>query len=208
MTTKRSTVYLLRQSDGAVLTFDAVGSIDRKTSSRATRHPVEDGSTTSDHVQREPDRFSVKDAIVSESPLAGVGSRATGLARVSEALAWFEESQGELVSLGWRGELYENLVVTGFPYSYDKLRRRRFSISLEQIRIARADVVFVDLSDVDRTSEASDASTGDPVVDEGVEAGFASEVDAGEQASTDVSSEPSDEDNRSALAALVDSFGE
>jgi hypothetical protein len=163
--------YTILRPDGSSLTFDGVLSETYSPRVEVTSHPIEDGSAVSDHAQRIPETFGAR-VVVTETPSAPRdGLTVGGPERIQTAIRFLESCVGELLLVGKvRTGLAVSVMLTGYPYTIDGNRRVIFDLSFKQVRIAQAATVEIPAS----KPPAATAS------------GVASEVDAGQQATTSI----------------------
>ena len=90
-------ITIVREDGRTTLTFDAVISYALTGTVSVTDHPVETGSTVSDHAQRQPKQLAIT-GIVSETPYASVASSG-GADRTAQALAFLDAAAGELLTV-------------------------------------------------------------------------------------------------------------
>lgn len=200
-----SPTYLLRLDDASILRFDVVSEISLSPTVRVTEHPIEDGSAVVDHAQLQPMTGTLK-AVISESPYSG---SPIGVRRVQEALDWLDDSVGRFIRIVNRVRTIDNVLLTRWPTKITKIRNLPLSISFKQVTIASATSVTIEVSDVTRSDDGSDGSTGDAALDELTATDLPGEVDAAEQATTDTSGDVDQEgENTSTLYDLLNSFGE
>lgn len=153
------------RDDGQFWAFDLASRIARSPSARVTDHPVESGTSISDHVVREPDRLTVA-ATVTRSPMEGrTYGQPTGREREAAAVAFLGSCWGQMLTLDFPGEKIEGYVLAGFAHERGAYGATKFSLEFREIVVVDSQTVDIPLSQA-----APDTS-----------AGLASEVDAGEQ---------------------------
>lgn len=160
----------LYSPDGTYLRFDSATNVDAVFTSSVSSHPTESGSQTSDNVQREPLVVSLV-GMVTGSPLSnqlqgggGVTAGLTGEARERAAVAWLLDQQragARLFLERDRGDDLDDLVLTSVPDSTDRLRRRVFSLQLQQVLIATAGSVQIPPEQPTAAAEPALASEAD-----------------------------------------------
>ncbi len=193
--------YLRRQSDGETWRPDAVVRFSAPRTLSVTTHPVEEGVTVADHVQRQPTRISIE-CVLTENPV-GVGGATGGRVHVKELLDWLRETaelDNPLVDVVTvRDGVYTDFAIVSIPADFDNVSRVRFTLELQEIRVATATTVLISVEDVD-DYEAEDADTA-------TASGAPDEVDVGEQATTSTDTDPeAEEADKSALASLLDAL--
>lgn len=187
--------YLVRQDNGDRFTPDVVMSIGYSRDAKITSHPIEDGSTVSDHSQPGNMPITLK-AMVTETPFAFAG-QVGGISRVRQAAEWIDTAMksGALLTLvSRRMGSKANCLLKGFNYTVDSRRRLIFDVRIVQVTIATATEIMISEEDI---AESEDSSYS-----------YTDEVDVGEQATTTTETdETAEEEDISALAALLDSIG-
>lgn len=178
--------YLVRQRDRSVWEPDAAIRVNRGVSYNVTNHPVETGVTVSDLVQLDPETIDIE-VVISENPSSGNG----GPLRLRRSYQWLRDTAdaGDLVNVVTRrmGTIRDCLI-TGLPHSLDNVARLRFTISLQQVVIARATFVEILVENVAESSEA----------------GAPDEADVGEQSTTDTAEdEEAEAKDQSVLSSLL-----
>lgn len=186
-----SDVLYLRDPDtGVELRFDAVISYTGTRAYRVSQHPVERGVDVSDHVQQLPVILSVQ-ATVTETPWAG--SRPDGLAGqalINRTLALLSAMAGKrLQVVTHRLGVFPSMALSRVPLPVDKVRALTINLELQEVRIATATIVEVPVEEVVATDPGSATATGDAADfaqdAAAAAAGLPSEVDAGQQPTTD-----------------------
>lgn len=171
-----STIYA---ADGTSFTPDAVMKEDIVQDVRVTDHPIEDGSSVSDHSQTLPLRIVIT-CLVTESPISSFESEIDGVQRILDAFSFLNGAVGQLLSYqSDRYGLYESMMIEGFPSSVTKMRSAPFTISLKQVKIAT--FATVDIAPEDPAPVA--------------EAGAPDEVDTGEQPTDTPTPEAAEDDS-------------
>jgi len=175
----------LTRDDGQALVLDGYTRISYAPTISATSHPIEAGAPVTDHAQEEPLRFTVEGALV--NPVQQYVARPLA---VEEALRFFETAAGRLISVSTPDGVYTSCLLEGWGHAQTNRRGRRFDLSFKQVRLASP--VSVTIA----------ARTPSPRAG----AGMADEVDAGEQAGTQL---PAGESSglTSVSAALYDLAG-
>lgn len=140
--------------DGETLTFDAwiAGSIAGDAT--VVDHPIEDGSSVSDHSQADPISFTLE-VRQTENPIRD--TETVGEERVLEAFEFLEEARQEGAPLTVtlpRVGVYENMVVASRPMEIDQRREGRFEVTLKQIEIATVTLVDVPIEAVEPSARA------------------------------------------------------
>jgi hypothetical protein len=129
----------LTRPNGQTLTFDASPRQSHDVQVNLTEHPIEDGSTISDHGQARPREMSIT-GIVSETPLTGAVG---GPVRIEDALRFLTEAgEGvERLTVTTRLGTSSGWVLMSWPHDVTVLRGLVFELRLRQIRIASATVI-------------------------------------------------------------------
>ena len=156
-----STIYA---ADGTSFTPDSVIKETYIEDIRVTDHPIEDGSTTSDHALKLPGRI-VLECLVTESPLSsGRLKLVDGVQRMTDARDVLRGMVGQLLSYqSDRFGLIENMMLEGYPHSVDKKRAYGLTITLKEVKFA----VFSSV-EIPPEAPAPSAETGAP---DGVDTG-------------------------------------
>jgi hypothetical protein len=180
------------RDDGSALTFDGVLDYTLSSSVNVTDHPIEDGSTVSDHAQVQPKRLTVR-GIVTETPYDNVDN-VGGPDRVARALEFLDAAAGELLTVVTeRFGTLENMALTSYPTTADQVRRLLFDVEFKAVRIAVAGLIDIPPSAPATPSAAS---------------GLPDEQDVGEQPTTSTEDEPAKEEgDTSLLLDLLTSVG-
>lgn len=128
----------LTRPNGDTLTFDASPRQSWQPSVAITDHPIEDGSTVSDHAQIQPRRLAIT-GVVSETPLGEDG----GPLRVEDAVRFLNEAGegGELLTVETRLGSSTNWLLESWPHDVTVLRGLVFELSLKQVSIATAETI-------------------------------------------------------------------
>lgn len=190
----------LETPDGERLRFDAwiTGNFDG--AAIVTDHPIEGGSTISDHSQIEPLQI-VLDVRQTETPLDEPDDLWFGEARITAAMDFLRDvgrSGAPLTVTIPRIGVFENMVLSAWPNTIDQSRATAFELTLRQIEIAETAIVDVPIE----------------VVEPEARAGQQEEEDLGRQATEEdddedgdfLSSVFPDEDSQSALVQIAGAF--
>ena len=140
-------VVQLVHPDGSSIRFDAVVGGRLAVSDDVTTHPLEDGSSVSDHVTRGPWGVSLR-VLHTESPQEGDGG-ATGPDRVFQALDFLGRCRGELLTLvlDRRFRTIGRLVLTRQSGEIRRLRDLPLELEFRQVRIAYSERVSPPMAD-------------------------------------------------------------
>lgn len=185
------TLYLRDPDTGVELRFDAVIAYTATRTYRVSQHPVERGVDVADHVQQLPVILSAQ-VLVTETPWTG--SRPDGLAGVAlinRVLALLQSMAGKrLQVVTHRLGVFPSMALTRVPIPVDKVRALSINLELQEIRVATATLVEVPVEEVVTTDPGTAT---DPAADfaqdaQAAAAGLPSEVDAGQQPTTDMGS--------------------
>jgi len=126
-------------SGPAVIEFDATLSQTHIMQASVTRHPVEDGSTISDHIVDQPDAVNLV-GVISNTPLVFLGFLGTSPRRAEEAFAKLKEikESGKLVEIATSLKNYTNMAITSVRCTRDAPKGNiiEVSIDLEEVKIA------------------------------------------------------------------------
>jgi len=128
---------IYRDSDGAQMVFDGVLGYSLDPRVILTEHPIEDGSSVSDHAIKMPLRLTMR-IQVSESPMVANESTETitGPARLQEAMRFLSESVGELMTITDTKEgTFESMAIESYPHSYGTHESIQPVITFKQIEI-------------------------------------------------------------------------
>lgn len=180
---------LVRQADLATWTPDTVVSVSLSPSWSISDHPVEDGVTVSDHIQRQPAAMTIT-CVVTENPVA-VGGVTGGRTHVREKLAWLLDTAnaGQLVDVvTTRLGTFIGYAIQSAPHTIDNVARLQFDLALREVRVATSNTV-----QIDRVAEPSAAP----------------EVNVGEQTwkmggMVGADDEAAEEADQSVLASMLD----
>lgn len=185
----------LINSAGESFSMDATVELAVSAGAQTSDHPVENGSTVSDHIIRVPSRYVLR-GIVTESPFATSVNLTTGAERVTAAIDFIEAAvaQGDLLSLvSDRLGVVPNLVPVRWDHRFTARLGAQLEVHLKQLLLSEAGFVEI---------PPGIAST--PVAD----VGMPDEQDAGDQA-TESTAEPDGTDppqtveDKSVLAGLL-----
>lgn len=123
---------LIQRANGTIIYFDTAESVVKDFPSKVTSHPIESGSTITDHVVSQPRKITVNAVISNASflfadndPLTEVGAdgrRVPVAGRALSALNQLEEIRDnrEKFTLETRDEMFENMVFISFQVPRDK----------------------------------------------------------------------------------------
>lgn len=124
------------------LVFDGVVRVGFEESARVTQHPIEDGTTITDHVQAEPLPIIIEGA-VSQSPWPD-SPNALSLNPSIDAVSWLRSSIGVLLTVvSLRDGTFTNMAIQRFSHETTKVTGKRFSVELIQIIIAATGVTII-----------------------------------------------------------------
>lgn len=139
------------------VTLDATVSEEHAEAVTLTKHPVEEGAAVTDHARKEPDRFTLSGAVVSNAPI-GIGDEAVTRARArAEGEPGFAESAHETlrallaarraVVVKTNVRTYRNVVMVGLATTADRTTggARRMSLTFEEVRFVRSERVRLEL---------------------------------------------------------------
>lgn len=170
-------VSIIRADGSTTLSFDGVLDYTLTSSVAVTDHPIEDGSSVSDHAQKQPKTLSVR-GIVTETPYDNVDSSG-GPDRVARALEFLDAAAGELLTVVTeRFGTLSNMALTRYPTTADQVRRLLFDVELKAIKVATAGLI-----DIPPTAPTTSSAA----------AGLPDEQDVGEQPTTTTDEEPAQE---------------
>ena len=157
-------ITIVREDGRTTLTFDAVIRYARVRTISVTSHPVETGSTVSDHAQVQPDQLTIT-GIVSETPYASVASSG-GADRTAQALAFLDGAAGELLTVVTAafGTL-RNMVLTRIPTEADNVRRLGFDLEFRQVVLATAGLVDIPPEQTSSSGLPDEQDVGDQPTD-------------------------------------------
>lgn len=149
----RKTPITLVREDGVSFQLDATTRIAISSDVSVTQHPVEDGSTVSDHAQAKP-RVITLYGIVTATPWAGADT--SGGARMREALDTLEASVGQLFDVV-DPELgtFSNFTLSRYPAERGPLRKLPLTIELTEVRFATASYASVSAADIESDTVAA-----------------------------------------------------
>ena len=148
-----STVRILRKVGKAlldVIEIDVARAYEATLDNTVSEHPVEDGSTISDHVRNEPARYSVT-GIVTNFPLrVGLGvaparddSRATTAKNQLEVM----RLNKELVQIEDHLSVWPDMMLTGLSFPVTPANRNGLQFTASFIQVTLVGVATVQLSD-------------------------------------------------------------
>lgn len=123
---------LLTREDGLSLTFDGYESIDYEPRVDVTQEPVEIGADVSDHAHERPLRFTVRGAVLTETPRI-VPKQPGGIAF---ALTFFETAAGKTMTVTTPDGVYLTCLLEGWANRKTRRGDRRWDVAIRQIRIA------------------------------------------------------------------------
>jgi len=186
-------ISIIRADGSTTLSFDGVITYSLARSVTTTDHPIEDGSTITDHAQRQPAILGVR-AVVTETPWVHVSSSG-GAARVSAALDFLDAAAAErLTVVTDRYGTLENMLLTRYPSTEEGAGKLEWDLEFREIKIATAGLV-----EVPPDVPAADTSAG---------AGLPDAQDVGEQPTTSTETDPEQEAaDKSLLLNLLESVG-
>jgi len=125
-----------------MLQFDAVVRVGFDRTARVTQHPVEDGTTVTDHVQANPTPIVIE-GVVSRSPWSS-SPNALKLNPPQDAVDFLEGSIGQpLTVVSTIDGTYTNMVIQRYAHDTTKVTGKRFTIDLLEIIIAVTGVSLV-----------------------------------------------------------------
>ena len=185
---------LITRETGENIMLDITTRQSSTFSASITEHPIEDGSSTADHSQRQSPSFSIEARLYSSSTLVGrSGLDLEGVEgrdrRIVESLRSINRS-GELVTITDADGTVENVVIDRVADEVRSPTETSVSLGLRQIRIAVRQTVAIP-----PLRPAEDASVGAP-----------DEVDTGQQP-TDNPGSTEEAQETSVLYSLLDGFG-
>lgn len=154
--------FTIVKSDGTGLSFDVTINEDFNPEIFVTSHPIEDGSTVSDHAQQLPENFSVRSA-VTYTPFFNAGNPnlvpQVGPERVEVVLDFLRSIVGQLVIVQTsRGKIIKNCLLTRFSHSFDVRKVVFFDLQFRVIRIATSQVIQIQATRARRSVSAMVAS--------------------------------------------------
>lgn len=175
------------RSDGETMTLDATFRERGGFEQRITDHPIEDGSTVTDHLQKLPETLVV-DAAVTESPASATALR--GTERVLNAVEFLRGCIGQEVDVVTvRFGTLERWGIKSVQYDVTHRRSLPITILFRELEFAQTGTVSIPPE-----APADVASDGAPDA-----------TDSGTQSTSTVSDEDAAED-KSLLASFVDLF--
>lgn len=131
---------IITSADGETLRFDVVLTEAYTPKNEVTDHPVEDGTTFSDHIQRQPLEFNVI-GIISETPFSDEPISPT---RLADVIAFFDRAATGLCTYtSTRFGQIERLAILSWNYENDVFDRLQFTVGFKQVRIAEAEIVSI-----------------------------------------------------------------
>jgi hypothetical protein len=156
---------IITRSDGESWSFDAVTRQASDPRARITDHPVESGSSISDHSIREPIRETAS-ATVTRSPLEGrTYDQPTGQEREAAATEFLAGCWGLLLTISYPDEDLDSYLLTSMANERGPYGAKRFALEFREVVIVESQTVEIPVT------QAAPAAAD----------GLASEVDAGEQ---------------------------
>ena len=185
---------LITRETGETVTLDITTRQASTFSATVTEHPIEDGSSTADHSQRQSPSFAIEARLYSSASLVGrpdpdlVGVEGRDR-RIVDTLRSINRS-GELVTVTDADGTVENVVIDRVTDEVRSPTETSVSLGLRQIRIAVRQTVSIPPL---RPTEA--ASVGAP-----------DETDTGQQP-TDNPESPQEAEESSVLYSILDTFG-
>lgn len=186
--------FTITRPSGEVLRLDRTDAESYSPSSTITEHPIEDGSTVSDHIQSRPLPITVE-GIITESPYdrgdVGVLIGRTGVDRINAALEFLRAASTEILTVeSTRLGSFSSYGLASYQHRIGVLRELRLSLNLRQVRLAEVETVSIP-----PLAPAPTQSTGAP-----------DGQDAGQQASADTEGED-DATDKSAAVSLLEAVG-
>lgn len=126
-----------------------------------TDHPLEDGTTISDHIEVMPDRITIE-GVVSETTIGGDGTDS-----VRWALDFLNEAGrgAELLELETRYGVFEPLVLLEWPYDETQLRGLTFQLVLREVQIANVETVRLPREIEEETDDDEPAEAGEEEIE-------------------------------------------
>lgn len=186
-----SSVIITRLPDLTTFEFDLVEEENYDESVKVTEHPVETGSSPSDHAAEEPIKIAMR-LMVTETPLIGqqpVG--AVGSLRVFLATKFLQECKKKALNVTTTQDgTFTNLMIESFSYSKNIAKNRIFDVKFKQVRFGVAQTV-----QIPPTAPAKAAKTG-----------ASTAQNAGQQA-TSATSTASSATDQSSLYSVLSSIG-
>lgn len=107
-----------------------------------TDHPIEDGSTVTDHAQPQPTTISVE-GIVSQDPLVGPDQTLTG-ELLRDAVAFFDRAETKplRVETDRLGD-FETVLLESYDHEVDKWDRLAFDLEFKEVEFATFETVEI-----------------------------------------------------------------
>ena len=171
--------------NGETFTLDAVTERSYSPGNQLTEHPIEGGSTITDHIHRQNTPIVIR-GIVTESPYAGSGGT-TGVQRIQDALAFLEAAAPEALQVvDDRLGVFEDMGLVSWPHRLNQRRNLSIVITLKQMRFAEAGFVDIPPEVVAETVDSSAPEEQD-VGEQPAESTLTVEGDDTEQATEDKS---------------------
>lgn len=162
--------------NGESLEFDIIQDENWGLNNAITDFPVEDGSVFSDHIQRQPDTFTIH-GVISLTPFQTNPSVQAPATRLEDAVRFLESASESVVSYdSVRRGLISPLGIEQVSYVVDDRDRYIFTIGFKSIRIAEAQIVSIPPERLPPTKQ-------DDVPDE---------VDTGDQSTDDADDQTAD----------------
>ena len=136
--------YIINPTRG-ILTFDAVPRIGFQPSARVTEHPLEDGSTVTDHAQANPRSVFIS-GVVAGQPLQK-NTLIPKFDPMREAVEFLNASVGVALTVVTPNDgTFTNMLLTRWPHDTTQIRRKIFDLELREVQFAS--VGFVALAAV------------------------------------------------------------
>tara|TARA_R110001599_G_scaffold100302_2_gene256829 strand:- start:2286 stop:2873 length:588 start_codon:yes stop_codon:yes gene_type:complete len=166
------TTFLTRDSDGESIVLDVVTSLMLQSSASVSRHPLEDGTSVSDHRSVENTRVELS-CRITHTPLDTADGDESGVDRVqkvSDFLNALGSATGDdkgtltLSSDSEKIDTVENLALVGWPKTVTRLGGAGFQLSFVQVRFATVETTAV--PDRKVTSSGSDKNKGENGTDD------------------------------------------
>lgn len=196
------------REDGRFWTFDGAPSLKLSRTQRVTEHPIEDGSTVTDHLVRQPDRERIP-AVVTAHPRETYG-HPTGTSRLRGARIFVEGCLGQRLTISHPNiGVLTNRVLAGFSETHTQATKLVFELDIKQIIIATAESV-----DIPADAPASGASEEMPderdwaerAKEEMEEVSDDAPADPDDTSSTDTDASTPEEQDKSAAAEAWDAW--
>lgn len=151
---------VIRQDGRGTWTFDATETEDFDPQIEVTDHPIEDGSTVSDHANAKPLTIRLP-GLVTETPFAD-GFKATAPNRVKKAVEFFRALEGKLVTVvSQKLGSFENCLLTGYPHTVTVREGVVLQCGFKQITVAQSEQVELPPERIAPKHEASVADEQD-----------------------------------------------